>query len=86
MKIKLKVSDKTVLLSVEQYEQILSVLCEAEEFSSKYVGNDKGDNGTNYATVVRPLDVAEVLEVKTLPDGEYEAIRLKVKMNPDLLK
>ena len=85
MKIRMKIADKDVLLSVAQYEAILEVLLNADEMRDKYVGKDKGENGTNYVRIIKPLDVAEDLHVRTMPDGEYEAIVLKCKLNPDLL-
>ena len=85
MKIRMKIADKDVLLSVAQYEAILEVLLTADEMREKYVGKDTGENGTNYVRIIKPLDVAEDLPVRTMPDGEYEAIVLKCKLNPDLL-
>lgn len=85
MKIRLKIADRDVLLSTAQYEAILEILQDSDELRDKYVGQGKGENGTNYIRIIRPVDVAEDISVRTMPEGEYEAIRLKVKMNPDLL-
>jgi hypothetical protein len=85
MKIRMKIAEKDLLLSVAQYEAILEVLLGVDELHAKYVGKDKGENGTNYVRIIRPLDVAEDVIIRTMPDGEYEAIMLKCKLNPDLL-
>ena len=85
MKIRLKIAERDVLLSPTQYEAILEILQDSDELRDKYVGQGKGENGTNYVRIIRPVDVTEDISVRTMPDGEYEAIRLKVKMNPDLL-
>jgi hypothetical protein len=85
MKIRLKIADKDVLLSPAQFEAILEILQNSDELREKYVGKDRGENGTNYIRIVKPIDVAEDIGVRAMPDGEYEALRLKVKMNPDLL-
>ena len=85
MKIRLKIADKDVLLSTAQYEAILEILQDADHMFEKYVGKERGENDTNYALVVKPLEVAKDVSVYTMPDGEYEALRLKVKMNPELL-
>jgi hypothetical protein len=60
-------------------------LLNADEMRDKYVGTAKGENGTNYVRIIKPLDITEELQVRTMPDGEYEAIMLKCKLNPDLL-
>jgi hypothetical protein len=85
MKIRMKIAEKDLLLSVVQYEAILEVLLNADEMRDKYVGTAKGENGTNYVRIIKPLDITEELQVRTMPDGEYEAIMLKCKLNPDLL-
>jgi hypothetical protein len=85
MKIRLKIADKDVLLSTTQYEAILEILQDSDEMRDKYVGQGKGENGTNYIRIVKSIDVTEDIGVRTMPDGEYEALRLKVKMNPELL-
>ena len=85
MKIRMKIADKDVLLSVAQYEAILEVLLNADEMRNKYVGSGKGENGTNYVRVIAPLDITEDVTIRTMPDGEYEAVVLKCKLNPDLL-
>jgi hypothetical protein len=85
MKIRMKIADKDVLLSVAQYEAILEVLLNADEMKDKYMGTGKGENGTNYVRIIKPLDITDDLHVRTMPDGEYEAIMLKCKLNPDLL-
>jgi hypothetical protein len=85
MKIRLKIADKDVLLSPVQYEAILEILQDSDEMRDKYVGTAKGENGTNYVRIIKPIDVTEDIGVRTMPDGEYEALRLKIKMNPDLL-
>lgn len=85
MKIRLKIADKDVLLSTAQYEAILEILQSSDEIRAKYVGQDKGEDGTSYVRIVKPIDVSEDISVRTVPDGEYEALRLKVKMNPELL-
>jgi hypothetical protein len=85
MKIRMKIADKDLLLSVAQYEAILEVLLNADELRDKYVGSGKGENGTNYVRIIKPLDVAEDVNIRTMPDGEYEALVLKCKLNPELL-
>jgi hypothetical protein len=81
----MKIADKDVLLSVVQYEVILEALLNADELHDKYVGKDKGENGTNYVRIIKPLDISGDVTIRTMPDGEYEAIMLKCKLNPDLL-
>lgn len=85
MKIRLKIAERDVLLSTAQYEAILEILQDSDELREKYVGQGKGESGTNYVRIIRPVDVTEDISVRTMPEGEYEALRLKVKMNPDLL-
>lgn len=85
MKIRLKIAERDVLLSTTQFEAILEILQDSDEMRDKYVGQGKGENGTNYIRIIRPVDVVEDISVRTMPEGEYEALRLKVKMNPDLL-
>ena len=85
MKIRMKIADKDLLLSVAQYEAILEVLLNADELYDKYVGKDKGEDGTNYVRIIKPLDISGDVTIRTMPDGEYEALVLKCKLNPDLL-
>jgi hypothetical protein len=85
MKLRLKIAERDVLLSATQFEAILEILQDSDELREKYVGKDRGENGTNYIRIIRPVDVTEDISVRTMPEGEYEALRLKVKMNPDLL-
>ena len=72
-------------MSPAQFESILEILHNSDEFREKYVGKDRGENGTSYVRIVKPIDVSDDISVRAMPDGEYEALRLKVKMNPDLL-
>ena len=79
MYFKVNIVNREVLLSFAQLEALMEILLGRDTMLNEYVGNSKGDDGTNYRKVIRPLDLTEV-PVNALPDNFVEAMRLKTKL------
>ena len=79
MYFKVNIVNRDVLLNAEQLETLTTLLLGSDTIVNEYVGNGKGDDGTNYRKVIRPLDLTDV-PVNALPDNFVEAMRLKTKL------
>ena len=76
----LKVADKTFVLTSEQLETILGVLFDAPIMQDDYVGNNKGDDGTNYIKILKRVVATDGLSVNTMPDAYLDTLEFKTKM------
>ena len=79
MKFKVNIVNREVLLDAEQLETLITLLLGRDTIVNEYIGNGKGDDGTNYRKVIRPLDLTEV-STNALPSNFVEAMRLKTKL------
>jgi hypothetical protein len=77
----LRVADKTFVLTSEQLETILGVLFDAPTMHDEYVGNNKGDDGTQYIKILKRVIVTDGLLVNTMPDAYIDALEFKTKLH-----
>ena len=76
MKYAVKIDNVDVLLDQERLDQLIDLLVGTEKLSQEYVGNMKGDDGTNYITLVRPYSAHVEMPVRCLHDGVYTARKM----------
>ncbi len=80
MKYILQISGQKVLLNQQQLDTITAALVGAEQLKDEYRGRGAGDDGKDYAKVIRPYDSEELMQLTVMDDGRYEAIKLKTKL------
>lgn len=76
MKYAVKIDNVDVLLDQERLDQLIDLLVGTERLVQEYVGNRKGDDGTNYITLVRPYVPHAELTIRCLHDGVYTARKM----------
>lgn len=82
MKFKINIANKDVLLTSEQLTTIVEVLHGCDILNNEYVGNNKGDNGSSYAKLIRQLDTSE-MNISPLADDFVETLKLRTKLHDE---
>lgn len=76
MKFKVDVGGTTLLLSNKQLEALTKILDDTERIEDKYVGSNKGTNGTSYVKLIRSFVPSEHFRCAVMSDTEYGAMKL----------
>lgn len=79
MKFKLHVAGMNVLLTPDQLEELLTLVADCECVNDEWVGDGKGDNGSNYKSLLRKCSLDRVQPAPVLND-QVEAMRLVTKL------
>ena len=83
MKFKLEIGGTSAILTAEQLETIINTLASAERFEEKWLGNNKGPNGSHYIKLIRPCQPSEHLRISCMSDDEYVAQLLITKLEDE---
>ena len=75
MKFILELNGHKLLLETEQLETIVNALNGVEHLESKYMGANKGTNGTNYMDIISPLVLRDATKVGMMSEEEYGALK-----------
>lgn len=78
-----KIGGRDVVLTEPQMAALLDLMRDAVFIKDDYVGNSKGDNGTNYKKLVRAIPVEELLGVTLMPDDYIDALLFKTKLHDE---
>lgn len=79
-----KINGEEVLLTPEQMTTMTDILRSSVRMVNEYVGSNRGDEGTQYAKLLRPAVSPESwLECRAVPDDYVEAMRLKTKLRDE---
>lgn len=75
VKFTMMISNRKVLFTAEQVEALATVLADCEVINVQWVGSGKGDNGTDYTNRLATGPVSDLLDMKVMPETEYNAIK-----------
>jgi hypothetical protein len=82
MKFKVLALGQTLLVSAEQLEVLVETLGGCEQLLEEYVGNNKGDNGSNYKYLLRKFDISRA-NPQIVTNDQIETYRLVTKLWDD---
>ena len=82
MKFKVLALGQTLLVSAEQLEVLVETLGGCEQLLEEYVGNNKGDNGSNYKNLMRKFDISRT-NPQIVTNDQIETYRLVTKLWDD---
>jgi hypothetical protein len=82
MKFKIHIAGHNALLNADQLEELLELLADCEHVAEEWIGNGKGDNGSNYKYLIRKCDFTRVTPAPVLRE-QVEAMRLVTKLWDD---
>jgi hypothetical protein len=74
---------RDVVLNEAQMTALVDLLRDTVHIKDEYMGNNKGDNGTNYKKLVRTIPVEELLGVTLMPDDYVDTLLFKTKLHDD---
>lgn len=83
MKFKLEICGTIVLLNYKQLNALTKVLEGTERIEEKYVGSNKGPNGTSYLKIIRPYQPMDNFKLNGMTDEEYGALQLVTKLEDE---
>ena len=83
MRFIINIESTPVLLTLDQMNDIVKVLENAEKINNKYVGDKKGEDGTNYLRLLEPYCASEALSLRVMSNDLYETKKLVSKLHKD---
>jgi hypothetical protein len=85
MRYLVNLSSKTVALTQQQLEDLMTAVRDADLMDQKHVGNGKGSQGYNnaYMPTIESKQTHEWLQVAVMPDDFIEAIKLTMKLDQE---
>jgi hypothetical protein len=82
MKFKVLALGQVLLMSADQLEVLVETLGGCEQIHEEYVGNNKGDNGSNYKNLLRKFDISRA-NPQIVTNDQIETYRLVTKLWDD---
>jgi hypothetical protein len=79
----IKIGGRDVVLTEAQMAAMVDLMRDAVHIKDEYMGNNKGDNGTNYKKLVRAIPVEELLGVTLMPDDYIDTLIFKTKLHDE---
>lgn len=71
----LALGNRKILFTAEQVAALAEVFAGCEVLNVQWVGSGKGDNGTDYTSRLVNLPVSDLIDLKVLPEAEYNALK-----------
>ena len=75
VKFTLTINNRKVLFTADQVEALATVLAGCEVIHMQWAGSGKGDNGTDYTSRLAAVPISDLLDMKVMPETEYNAIK-----------
>jgi len=85
MRFIVKIDGVEVLLTAPQVEALTNILQDADKLYDKSVGKDLGTHGyqMSYIHHIRAYNCAESLNLKAMPQEQYEATKMVTKLSKE---
>lgn len=82
MKFKFSTQAGVLLLTPSQFDKFMNLIADCEVIDDEWVGDGKGDNGSNYIKLVRKLNIDKV-SVTPIMEDTIEAYKLAAKLRDE---